>query len=68
LLGMVTSPMLYWSSYHLKLRAGVMVTGSHNPKDMNGLKLAFDGATLYGADIQELLRMITSDESQAAER
>lgn len=68
LLGTVTTPMLYWSAYHLELRTGVMVTGSHNPKDMNGLKLAYDGATLYGADIQEILRMILSDEARAAER
>ena len=45
-----------------------MVTGSHNPKDMNGLKLAYDGATIYGEDIQELLRMILADDMVITER
>jgi len=36
-IGTVTSPILYWSLFHLELEGGVMITGSHNPKDMNGL-------------------------------
>lgn len=68
LLGTVTTPMLYWSAHALGLGGGVMVTGSHNPKDMNGLKLAYDGATIYGEDIQELLRMILADDMVITER
>ena len=53
-LGVVTSPMLYWSFFRFDCPGGVMITGSHNPKDMNGLKLGFDKATLYGAEIQKV--------------
>jgi phosphomannomutase/phosphoglucomutase len=66
--GTVTTPVLYWSLHHFSVEGGVMVTGSHNPKDMNGLKLAFRGATLYGDDIQEILRMIREDDFPDAER
>ncbi|MCR4819219.1 MAG: phosphomannomutase, partial [Fretibacterium sp.] len=38
----VTTPLLYWSLRHLELRGGVMITGSHNPPEMNGLKLCWD--------------------------
>ena len=39
--GLVTTPMLYWSLIHFGHEGGVMVTGSHNPSDMNGLKLCY---------------------------
>ena len=57
-IGVVTSPMLYWSLYHLGLNGGIMITGSHNPSEMNGLKLAFDKTTIWGDDVQEIRRII----------
>jgi phosphomannomutase/phosphoglucomutase len=56
-IGVVTTPMLYWSLYHLDLQGAVMVTGSHNPSNMNGLKLAFGKTTMWGDDIQEIRRI-----------
>ena len=53
-IGVVTTPMLYWSLHHLNLEGGVMVTGSHNPGNMNGLKLAFGKSTIWGDSIQEV--------------
>ena len=41
-LGLVTTPMYYFAQKHLKIDPGVMVTASHNPKEYNGLKMAFD--------------------------
>lgn len=61
-IGMVTSPLLYWSLFHLDLEGAVMITGSHNPREFNGLKLAFGKTTLYGDQIQEILRMIEADD------
>ena len=55
--GLVTTPMLYWSLIKFNLNGGVMITGSHNPSDMNGLKLCFERGTLWGNDIQNI-RMI----------
>lgn len=67
-IGTVTSPLLYWSLFHLDLEGGVMVTGSHNPKDMNGLKLACGKSTIYGEQIQEILRMIQDENYYIAEK
>ncbi len=67
-IGMVTSPLLYWSLFRLDLEGAVMITGSHNPKEFNGLKLAFGKTTLYGDQIQEIRRMIESDDLAVAPR
>lgn len=61
-LGVVTTPLLYWSLFYLNLNGGVMITGSHNPKEFNGLKLAFGKTTLYGEQIQEIRRMIQAED------
>jgi radical SAM protein with 4Fe4S-binding SPASM domain len=52
--GMVATPMTYFASYALDTGSSVMVTGSHNPPDYNGLKMVIDGATLAGDAIQRL--------------
>ena len=52
--GLVTTPMLYWSLIRFNAKGGVMVTGSHNPSDMNGLKLCFERGTLYGDEVQNI--------------
>jgi phosphomannomutase/phosphoglucomutase len=53
-LGMVVTPMTYFAAEHLRTQCSVMVTGSHNPPDYNGLKMVIDGTTLSGGDIQAL--------------
>jgi phosphomannomutase/phosphoglucomutase len=50
--------MLYFAAYHLDTRSGVMVTGSHNPPDYNGLKILLGGETLAAEAIQDLRRRI----------
>ncbi|MBI1978086.1 MAG: phosphomannomutase/phosphoglucomutase [Candidatus Omnitrophica bacterium] len=57
-IGLVTTPCLYFSVVHLKVDGGVMITGSHNPPEHNGLKLSLDTSNLHGAQIQELEQMI----------
>ena len=52
--GLVTTPMLYWSMIRFGFDGGVMITGSHNPPDMNGLKLCFEHGTLYGEDVRKM--------------
>jgi phosphomannomutase/phosphoglucomutase len=52
--GQVATPMLYFAAHHLGTQSGVMVTGSHNPPEYNGLKVVVDGETLAGAAIQGL--------------
>ncbi len=56
--GRVTTPILYFAAHHLDTGSGVMVTGSHNPPDYNGLKMMLAGETLSGNDIQKLRRRL----------
>ena len=53
-LGMVATPMTYFAAYELDTNSCVMVTGSHNPPDYNGLKMVIGGETLSGDTIQQL--------------
>jgi phosphomannomutase/phosphoglucomutase len=58
-IGLCLTPMMYWSQYHLDIKGGAMVTGSHNPKGWTGLKLACGFSyTLIGDEIREILDSI----------
>jgi phosphomannomutase/phosphoglucomutase len=52
--GCVPTPMVYFAAYQLQTSCAVMLTGSHNPPDYNGLKMVLDGETLSGDTIQSL--------------
>ena len=52
--GQVATPMLYFATHHFDTQSGVMLTGSHNPPDYNGLKMVLAGETLSGEAIQAL--------------
>jgi len=61
-IGAVPTPVLYFATHHLETGSGVMVTGSHNPPNYNGLKIMLGGETLSGPAIQQLYdRISTSD-------
>ncbi len=53
-IGLVVTPMLYYSRVHFGIDGGVMITGSHNPPDENGFKIALGSGTIYGDEIQKL--------------
>jgi phosphomannomutase/phosphoglucomutase len=57
-LGVVPTPLLYFSVFHKKMPAGVMVTGSHNPPEHNGFKMMSGEETLYGKTIQALYEIV----------
>lgn len=57
-LGLVATPVVYFAAHHLNTHCGVMVTGSHNPPDYNGLKMVLAGETLSGEVIQSLRNRI----------
>ncbi|MEO8565724.1 MAG: phosphomannomutase/phosphoglucomutase, partial [Betaproteobacteria bacterium] len=61
-IGMVTTPISYFAAYHLKTQCSVMVTGSHNPPDYNGLKMVIAGDTLAGDEIKALRTRIEAGE------
>ena len=53
-IGLVPTPLLYFSSISNNSRGGIMVTGSHNPKNYNGFKFILDGLPFYGEDLVRL--------------
>lgn len=57
-IGVVTTPIQYFSLHNLDVDGGIMITGSHNPPDYNGLKISLGKASMHGAEIQELLKII----------
>ena len=60
--GLVATPMVYFAAYHLQTNCAVMLTGSHNPPDYNGLKMVLAGETLSGETIQGLRRRIEQND------
>ena len=57
-LGVIPTPLLYFTVFYKNKEAGVMITGSHNPPDHNGFKMMSGHDTLYGPDIRELRDII----------
>jgi phosphomannomutase/phosphoglucomutase len=65
-IGVVPTPLLYWSLHHLPVVGGIQITGSHNPPEYNGFKLSFGTESLHGHDIQHLLALIQQGGAPAA--
>ena len=64
-LGPVTTPMLYYVAATRGAHgchSGIMVTGSHNPKDYNGFKMVLAGRAIYGAQIQGLRQRMEAED------
>ena len=60
-IGLVVTPILYFAREHFGISGGVMITGSHNPPEDNGFKLACGEGTIYGDQIIKLRDMITAN-------
>ncbi|MCD6169549.1 MAG: phosphomannomutase/phosphoglucomutase [Candidatus Latescibacteria bacterium] len=58
--GLLPTPVFYYSIVHLQKDGGIMITGSHNPPDFNGFKVCEGYASIYGEKIQRLKRIIQS--------
>lgn len=63
--GQVTTPITYFSIAHLETDGSVMVTGSHNPIEFNGLKMNEGLLSLYGDAIQDLLALIEKEDFES---
>lgn len=62
-IGIVPTPLLYFSLFKLPVDGGIMITGSHNPSSDNGIKMALGKETIYGDRIQEIRRRISRSRS-----
>lgn len=67
MIGQCPTPVLYFAIYYFKAGGGLMITGSHNPPEFNGLKVNIGTETLYGDGIMELREMIVSGDLITAE-
>lgn len=56
-IGLCPTPMLYFAIHQLECDAGIMITGSHNPKDHNGFKISLKNRPFYGEDIKNLSKI-----------
>lgn len=57
-LGCVATPVMYYATSAHATDSGVMITGSHNPADYNGVKMVLAGKTLAEADIEEIYQLV----------
>jgi len=56
-IGVVPTPVAYWTQHNLDVVAGIQITGSHNPPEYNGFKLGIGRASIYGNDIQRIYQL-----------
>ena len=57
-IGLVPTPLMYFATHDLPYHSGVIITGSHNPKNYNGLKIVLSGQILSGDAIQALRKRV----------
>ena len=60
-MGVLPTPVNYFSLYHTDIKNSIQVTGSHNPKEYNGFKISFNKKPFFGRDIQKLKNIIESN-------
>lgn len=65
-IGVVPTPLNYWSLHHLDVGGGIQITGSHNPPEYNGFKLSIGKGSMHGPEILGLYEIIRSGEMPRA--
>jgi len=61
-LGVIPTPLVYFTSYYFHEEAAMVITGSHNPPEFNGFKIMIGENTLYGEEILDIYRIIEQGE------
>ena len=65
-IGIVSTPVFYYSTFALPVDGGIMITASHNPSEFNGFKINRGRSSLFGAAIQDLYRLMVENSPAAA--
>ncbi len=65
--GVVPTPVLYFSAVHFKANGAIMITGSHNPSEYNGFKTVCGTGSLHGQGIQDVYKLITDKDFDTGE-
>jgi phosphomannomutase/phosphoglucomutase len=65
LIGMVPTPVLYYTVFKKPVAGGIMITGSHNPPDHNGFKICLGKDAIFGPRIQQIRRIAAAGEFAA---
>jgi len=60
--GVGPTPLLYYAAVHFQANGAIMITGSHNPSEYNGLKTVCGSGTLHGDQIQHILKLIQTND------
>ena len=60
-IGMLPTPLLYYSLKKLGVENGLMITGSHNPTNYNGIKMVINNKTLFDDHITDIYELIISN-------
>ncbi len=66
-IGTVPTPVLYYSAVDFKADGAIMITGSHNPPEYNGVKTVCGPGTLHGDAIQDVYKLIVSNDLESGE-
>ncbi|MCK5830944.1 MAG: phosphomannomutase/phosphoglucomutase [Methylococcales bacterium] len=66
-LGLVPSPLVYFVTHYSEGNSGIVITGSHNPSEYNGLKIIINGKVLAGKKLKELSQRIDNEDFISAE-
>ncbi|MCM8785020.1 MAG: phosphomannomutase/phosphoglucomutase [Candidatus Omnitrophica bacterium] len=61
-IGIVPTPVLYFSVHFFNFDSGIMVTASHNPPNFNGFKMVVGKSSLYGKEIQKIADLIENED------
>lgn len=64
--GQCPTPVLYFSISHLQVDGGIMITGSHNPPEFNGIKMQIGKTAIFGEMIQKIRNLIEAQDYEQA--
>ena len=57
-MGILPTPVNYFSLFHTDIKNSIQITGSHNPKEYNGFKFSMNGKPFFGQQIMEIKEII----------